>query len=238
MFALSRSTHFDWRLAPYDIAGSRAHARALHRAGLLTDDELAGMVAGLDRLDRRGGRRDAGPGADRRGRARRAGAAADRDRRRRAGRPAAGRAVAQRPDRHADPDVPARRAPPCWPPTSRRSWSALYEQARTHLGVADAGPDPPAAGPTGAAVPPPAGPRLGAAARRRPDPGPGPPAGGQPVRLGRAGRDLARPGPDLRRRAAGVRRQRGQLDRRDRGPRRGGRGVRTCWPRSGSTCPG
>ena len=42
---LSRSTHFDWRLAPYDIAGSKAHARVLHRAGLLTDDDLAGMLA-------------------------------------------------------------------------------------------------------------------------------------------------------------------------------------------------
>ena len=31
--------------------GSRAHARALHRAGLLTDDELAAMLAGLDTLD-------------------------------------------------------------------------------------------------------------------------------------------------------------------------------------------
>ena len=31
--ALSVSTHFDWRLARYDIAGSRAHARVLHRAG-------------------------------------------------------------------------------------------------------------------------------------------------------------------------------------------------------------
>ena len=50
MFALSRSTHFDWRLAPYDLAGSRAHARALHRAGLLLDDELAGMLDGIDRL--------------------------------------------------------------------------------------------------------------------------------------------------------------------------------------------
>ena len=38
--ALSRSTHFDWRLASYDLAGSRAHARVLHAAGLLTDDEL------------------------------------------------------------------------------------------------------------------------------------------------------------------------------------------------------
>ena len=52
MFALSQSTQFDWRLARYDLAGSRAHARALHRAGLLTDKELAGMVDGLDRLER------------------------------------------------------------------------------------------------------------------------------------------------------------------------------------------
>src|SRR5918998_4568808 len=51
MAALSRSTQFDWRLAPYDITGSRAHARALHRAGLLTDPELTGMQDGLDRLD-------------------------------------------------------------------------------------------------------------------------------------------------------------------------------------------
>jgi argininosuccinate lyase len=49
--ALSVSTHFDWRLARYDIAGSRAHARVLARAGLLNDQELAGMLAGLDSLD-------------------------------------------------------------------------------------------------------------------------------------------------------------------------------------------
>jgi argininosuccinate lyase len=47
---LSRSTHFDWRLAPYDLAGSRAHARVLHAAGLLDDDTLAAMLGGLDRL--------------------------------------------------------------------------------------------------------------------------------------------------------------------------------------------
>jgi argininosuccinate lyase len=51
--ALSRSTHFDWRLAPYDLAGSRAHARVLHAAGLLTDDDLDGLLAGLDELERR-----------------------------------------------------------------------------------------------------------------------------------------------------------------------------------------
>src|SRR4051794_41957423 len=44
---LSASVHFDWRLAPYDIAGSRAHARVLHKAGLLTDDELTRMLAGV-----------------------------------------------------------------------------------------------------------------------------------------------------------------------------------------------
>ena len=49
--ALSKSTHFDWRLAGYDIAGSRAHARVLHTAGLLDDAELEGMLAALDRLD-------------------------------------------------------------------------------------------------------------------------------------------------------------------------------------------
>lgn len=48
--ALSLSTHFDWRLARHDLAGSRAHAKVLHRAGLLTDDELADMLAALDRL--------------------------------------------------------------------------------------------------------------------------------------------------------------------------------------------
>ncbi|MFD2422434.1 argininosuccinate lyase [Amycolatopsis pigmentata] len=47
MAALSVSTHFDWRLAPYDIAGSRAHARVLHEAGLLTDSELEGMLRAL-----------------------------------------------------------------------------------------------------------------------------------------------------------------------------------------------
>ena len=53
MFELSRSTQFDWRLAPHDIAGSRAHAKALHAAGLLTDDEATAMDAGLIELLRR-----------------------------------------------------------------------------------------------------------------------------------------------------------------------------------------
>jgi argininosuccinate lyase len=48
--SLSRSTAFDWRLAPYDIAGSKAHARVLREAGLLDDAELAAMLRGLDEL--------------------------------------------------------------------------------------------------------------------------------------------------------------------------------------------
>ncbi|MGV1010325.1 MAG: argininosuccinate lyase [Dermatophilaceae bacterium] len=48
---LSRSTHFDWRLARYDIAGSRAHARVLARAGLLTPSELDAMLDALRQLD-------------------------------------------------------------------------------------------------------------------------------------------------------------------------------------------
>ena len=48
--ALSKSTHFDWRLAPHDIAGSRAHANVLHAAGLLDDAALTAMLDGLDRL--------------------------------------------------------------------------------------------------------------------------------------------------------------------------------------------
>lgn len=49
--ALSKSTEFDWRLARYDIAGSRAHARVLNRSGLLTDNELTEMINALDRLE-------------------------------------------------------------------------------------------------------------------------------------------------------------------------------------------
>ena len=50
MAALSVSTHFDWVLAPYDIAGSKAHARVLHSAGLLSHLELTGMLSALDDL--------------------------------------------------------------------------------------------------------------------------------------------------------------------------------------------
>ena len=48
--ALSKSTHFDWVLAPYDITASKAHARVLFRAGLLTEQQRDGLLAALDSL--------------------------------------------------------------------------------------------------------------------------------------------------------------------------------------------
>ncbi len=48
--ALSKSTHFDWVLAPYDIVASRAHTIVLYRAGLLDEEQRDGLLAGLDSL--------------------------------------------------------------------------------------------------------------------------------------------------------------------------------------------
>jgi argininosuccinate lyase len=50
LVALSRSTHFDWRLAPYDLAGSRAHAFVLQAAGLLSREDLTALLSGIDAL--------------------------------------------------------------------------------------------------------------------------------------------------------------------------------------------
>src|SRR6201987_3084130 len=47
MRRLSESVSFDWRLFKFDILGSIAHAKSLHRAGLLTIDELAQIETGL-----------------------------------------------------------------------------------------------------------------------------------------------------------------------------------------------
>ena len=50
MARLSRSTHFDWKLAPYDLMQTRAHAQVLERAGLLSQDESRSVVLALDTL--------------------------------------------------------------------------------------------------------------------------------------------------------------------------------------------
>jgi argininosuccinate lyase len=47
---ISKSTQFDWRLAPADIAGSKAHADALEKAGVLTSEENKIMQAGFDKM--------------------------------------------------------------------------------------------------------------------------------------------------------------------------------------------
>lgn len=50
MAALSKSTHFDWVLAPYDVLASQAHARVLHKANLLSDEDFDILIAGLQKL--------------------------------------------------------------------------------------------------------------------------------------------------------------------------------------------
>ena len=53
MAALSLSVHFDWRLAPYDLLQTRAHAGVLHRAGLLSAPELDQVHEALAELGAR-----------------------------------------------------------------------------------------------------------------------------------------------------------------------------------------
>jgi argininosuccinate lyase len=50
--ALSRSDPSFFRLVPYDLAGSRAHARELHRAGILTAVELDRLLVAIDQVGR------------------------------------------------------------------------------------------------------------------------------------------------------------------------------------------
>lgn len=47
---INRSIEFDWRLAPYDIDQSQAHARGLRGIGVLDDAELERIDAGLERV--------------------------------------------------------------------------------------------------------------------------------------------------------------------------------------------
>lgn len=48
--ALSKSTHFDWVLAPYDIQASKAHVQVLFNAALLTEEQRDGLLTGLESL--------------------------------------------------------------------------------------------------------------------------------------------------------------------------------------------
>src|SRR5205823_1807628 len=48
--ALNSSISFDYRLAPYDLEQSIAHARMLHRCEILSEDELAQIETGLEEV--------------------------------------------------------------------------------------------------------------------------------------------------------------------------------------------
>ncbi len=50
VFNLSRSVHFDWRLAPYDLVSSLAHLRALGRAGVVTEEISKQLEQGIRSL--------------------------------------------------------------------------------------------------------------------------------------------------------------------------------------------
>jgi argininosuccinate lyase len=50
LLAFTESLSFDRRLAPDDLAGSRAHVAMLARVGLLTEDESAIVLTALDRI--------------------------------------------------------------------------------------------------------------------------------------------------------------------------------------------
>ena len=50
VFALSRSVHFDWRLAPYDIRSSLAHLGALESSGVLEKSDATAIKTALHGL--------------------------------------------------------------------------------------------------------------------------------------------------------------------------------------------
>lgn len=51
--ALSKSTHFDWRLASYDLRGTAAHLVALKSAGYLSDEEHEVLQNAVSELQKR-----------------------------------------------------------------------------------------------------------------------------------------------------------------------------------------
>ena len=50
VFALSRSVHFDWRLAPYDLRSSKAHLTILKKSGLIAAKDAEAIEQALKEL--------------------------------------------------------------------------------------------------------------------------------------------------------------------------------------------
>ena len=202
--ALSKSTHFDWVLAPYDVTASKAHARVLFRAGLLTEEQRDGLLAGLDSLGEDVADGSFGPlvtdedvhGALERGLIDRVGD--DLGGRLRAGR--------SRNDQVATlfrmwlRDAMRRVGPRRARRRRRAGHAGGRAPDRDH-----ARQDAPAVGAADPAGASPAGARASAAARRRPDPRLRQAGRGVAVRLGRAGRFVAGTRPRRDRRGAGIR---------------------------------
>jgi argininosuccinate lyase len=50
-WALNSSIGFDWRLGPYDVEQSRAHARMLAATGIISEADRDALLGGLDRVE-------------------------------------------------------------------------------------------------------------------------------------------------------------------------------------------
>ena len=50
VFALSRSVHFDWRLAPYDLRSSLAHLSVLESNSLISAEDARSIRGALKQL--------------------------------------------------------------------------------------------------------------------------------------------------------------------------------------------
>src|SRR5687768_3553298 len=48
---INASIGFDWRLGPYDVEQSRAHARMLAAAGIIGEDDRDALLAGLEQVE-------------------------------------------------------------------------------------------------------------------------------------------------------------------------------------------
>ena len=104
LMAFTESIGYDRRLLIDDVAGSKAHARGLHRGGLLTEDELGLVLGALDTVEIEYRAGDLDIPAERRGRPHGDRTTGDRDRRCRRSEAAHG-AIPQRPGGHGIPPL-------------------------------------------------------------------------------------------------------------------------------------
>ena len=129
---LNTSLGFDRRLWPHDVRQSRAHARMLAGAGIISGEDRDALLAALDEVEARAARRPLRVPARRRGHPH-GGRAAGHGDRRPAGRPAAHGALAQRPGRHRRRALHARRGRRARRPAIEALAATLLDVAERHL---------------------------------------------------------------------------------------------------------